>query len=61
MGSSGEGPRGMILNSKEGSTMSNLIICTAHLDVVRVITSRRLTGHVASIVEGKESFQNFNR
>jgi hypothetical protein len=43
----------------EGFTMSNFIVCTVHLIIVRVITSRRLrwTGHVARMEEGRSAFK----
>ena len=45
--------------SGEGSTMRNFIVCTVHLNIVRVIKSRRLrwAGHVARMEEGKSAFK----
>ena len=46
-----------MLMSGEGSTLRNLIVCSAN--IFRVIKSRRLrwAGHVARIVEGRSTFK----
>ena len=45
--------------SGEGSTKRNLIACTVHSNIIRVIQSRRLrwAGHVARMEEGRSSFK----
>ena len=48
------------MGSEEGSTMTNLIVCTVHLiGIVRVIKSIRLrwAGRVARMEEGRKTFQ----
>ena len=53
------GPREMRLESGEGSTVRNFIVFTVHLNIVRVIKSRRLrwVGHVARMEEGRSAFK----
>ena len=53
------GTRGMRMGSGEGFTMRNFIVCTVHLNIVRVIKSRRLrwAGHVARMEEGRSAFK----
>ena len=45
--------------SGEGSTMRNLIVCTVHSNIVRVIKSRRLrwVGHIARMEEGRSTYK----
>jgi hypothetical protein len=49
------GPRGIRMESGEGSTMRNFIIC----NIVSVIKYRRLrwAGHVGRMDEGKSAFK----
>ena len=48
----------VVMESGEGSTMRNLIVCTVHL-IASVIKSRRLrfAGHVARMEEGRSAFK----
>ena len=43
------------MGSGEGCTIRNFIVCTVHLNIARVIKSRRLrwAGHVARLDEGR--------
>ena len=52
------GPRRIRMESGEGSSMRNFIVCTVHL-IIRVIKSRRLRweSHVARMEEGRSAFQ----
>jgi hypothetical protein len=52
-------PRGIRMESGEGSTMRNFIVCTIHLIKVRVIKSRRLrwSGHVARMEECRSAIK----
>ena len=47
------------MGSAIGSTMSNFIVCTVRLHIVRVISSRRLkwAGHVARKGKGRSAFK----
>ena len=47
------------MGNGEGSTMRNFIVCTVHLNIVRLIESRRLrwAGHVARMEEGRSAFK----
>ena len=49
------GPRGMRMESGEGSTMRNFIVCTVHL-LVKAINPIRWTGHVVRII-GRSDFK----
>ena len=56
------GPGKMRMGSGEGSTMRNLIVCTVHFNIVRVIKSRRLrwAGHVARMEKDRSAFKFLN-
>ena len=49
----------MRVESGEGSIMSNFIVCIIHLNIVKVIKSRRMrwAGHVARMEEGRSAFK----
>ena len=53
------GRSGMRIGSGEGSTIRNYIVFTVHLNIIRVIKSRRLrwAGHVARMEEGRSAFK----
>ena len=46
------------MGSREGSTIRNSMVCTVHLNIVRVIKSRRLrwVEHVARMEVGRSAF-----
>ena len=47
------------MGSGEGSTMRNFIVCNVHLNIVRMIKSRRLrlAGHVTRMDEGRSALK----